>query len=377
MIQRTVLRQIDRYLHKKRAIILFGARRTGKTTILDALASRFDNHHYINCDLIDGQEAFEFRNRQDIVRNFDRYRYLLIDEAQRIFDIGIKLKSIIDTLPELQIVATGSSSFELSNATIEPLTGRKFEFIVAPLTTWELYDFDGIDAVKSGLQQRLIYGNYPEVYLEKVMPDEIVREIAGSYLFKDVLAYQEIRKPDVLKKLLQALALQVSSEVNNVELGQLLGIDPKTVVHYLDLLEQCFIIYRLGSFSRNLRNELKKGQKIYFWDNGIRNALINNFNPPGLRTDIGALWENYFISERRKLMLNDRIGFEHYFWRTTAQQEVDLIEIVDGRIGAFKLKWNSSKSGKFPRSFRNAYPDAAIHDVNPGNYLDHLLNDTE
>ncbi len=375
MIIRTYNDVITRYLHKRRGIILFGARRTGKTTILNALAKEFEHNLYINCDLIDGQELFGFRNQQDIERSFGQYGYLLIDEAQRVHDIGIKLKAIIDTLPDLQIIATGSSAFELSNSTIEPLTGRKFEFIVTPLSTQEIYNHDGISAVKGGLHQRIIYGNYPEVYLDKTMPEEIIQEIAGSYLFKDILAYQEIRKPDVLKKLLQALALQVGNEVNNSELGQLVGIDPKTVDRYLNLLEKCFIIYRLGSYSNNLRIELKKSQKVFFWDNGIRNALINNFNPSNLRTDVGALWENYFITERRKMMLNSRKPFEHFFWRTKTQKEVDLIEVTGSGMNAFEVKWNPDSKATIPLTFKNTYPDAGLEVVTPSNYLDFLLDD--
>jgi predicted AAA+ superfamily ATPase len=373
MIKRTILELLPNYLYKQRAIIIYGARRTGKTTILNSLAENLDKVRYINCDLIDGQEAFNFRSQSEISLYFGQYSHLLIDEAQRVSDIGIKLKAIIDHLPQLQIIATGSSSLDLSNLTEEPLTGRKFEFLVTPLSSSEIYTYGGTDDVKGGLQQRLIYGNYPEVYLEKSMPEEIIKEIAGSYLFKDILIYQNIKRPDLLKKLLINLALQTGSEVSYQELGSAVGLDRKTVEKYIGLLEQCFIVYRLGSFSKNLRNELKKAVKIYFWDNGIRNALINNFNPLDKRGDTGPLWENYFITERRKLKLNSRASFEHYFWRTTAQQEIDLIETEKGGIQAFELKWNSAKSSRIPRTFIKGYEKADTQIVTPDNYLKYLV----
>ncbi|MBW6514596.1 MAG: ATP-binding protein [Candidatus Syntrophosphaera sp.] len=373
MIARTILELIPQYMHKGRAIIIYGARRTGKTTILNSLAAGLKDLRYINCDLIDGQEAFNFKNSDAIRLEFGRYSHLLIDEAQRVGDIGIKLKALIDTLPELQIIATGSSSLDLSNFTSEPLTGRKFEFLVTPLSTQEIYLQEGIDAVKGGLAQRLVFGNYPEVYLEKTMPVEIIKEIAGSYLFKDLLVYQDIKRPDLLKQLLIALALQTGSEVSYTELGNTVGMDKKTVDRYIGLLEQCFVIYRLGSYSRNLRNELKRAVKIYFWDNGIRNALINRFEALDKRSDLGALWENYVITERRKLMLNRRANFDHYFWRTTAQQEIDLIETEDERIRAFELKWNPGKKPKIPSSFSQAYPSSENMVINPENYLESLL----
>lgn len=373
MIPRTVLTLVNKYLHKNRAIIIYGARRTGKTTILNAIAKNLENYLYVNCDLIDGQNLFDFKNQEQIRLSFARYNYLLIDEAQRVLDIGIKLKSIIDTLPNLQLIVTGSSALELSNQTNEPLTGRKFEFLVPPLSTKEIYLNDGITSVKGGLEQRLIFGNYPEVYLEKALNIEIIKEITGSYLFKDLLIYQDIKRPDLMKKLLVALALQLGSEVSLTELASLVGMDRKTVDKYINLLEQSFVIYRLNSFSRNLRNELKKATKVYFWDNGIRNALINNFTAINTRNDIGALWENYFITERRKHLLYQRTSYEQYFWRTSTQQEIDLIEIENGNMRAFEIKWSPQKKVKFPTTFCKEYQDVETNVVNKENYLDFML----
>ncbi len=377
MIRRTVLKLINNYLQKNRAIIIYGARRTGKTTILNALAEKIDNYLYVNCDLIDGQNLFDFKNQDQIKLSFSRYDYLLIDEAQRVEDIGIKLKSIIDTLPNLQLIITGSSALDLSNKTNEPLTGRKFEFQIPPLSSEEIYDHDGILPVKGGLEQRLIFGNYPEVYLEKSLTIDYIKEIAGSYLFKDLLVFQDIKRPDMIKKILVALALQIGSEVSLNELAGTLGMDRKTVDKYICLIEQSFIIYRLNSFSRNVRNELKKSTKIYFWDNGIRNALLNNFNPLAVRNDIGALWENYFITERRKYLLNNRVLFDQYFWRNTKQQEIDLVENINSQMRAYEIKWSPQRKVKFPSSFCIGYPDIETKVVNKENYLEFLLTEYE
>jgi len=373
MIIRTIAAKIKEFLHMNRAIIIYGARRTGKTTLLNSLAEDFTNLLQINCDLVDAQEMFNFRSAEDIRIRFSNHAYLLIDEAQRIPDIGLKLKSIIDTLPKLQIIATSSSSLELSNLTIEPLTGRKFEFILSPLSTAEIYKNDGALPLLGNVGSRLIYDNHPEVYLANRHTEILLKEIAGSYLFRDMLIYQDIKRPDLLSKLLTALALQLGQQVSYSELGIIVGLDSRTIERYIYLLEQSFIIFRLGAYSRNLRNELKRSQKIYFWDNGIRNAVINSFNPLPQRADIGALWENYYISERRKYLLNAMISFEHYFWRTTQKQEIDLIEISSNRMLAVELKWNPAKDPLIPLTFRRAYPEAELKVINRENYLAELL----
>lgn len=374
MIYRSILSDVKRFLHKGKAIIIYGARRTGKTTILKHLAESFkEDVLYINCDLIDGQESFNFRSIDEIKQKFGSYSYLLIDEAQRVKDIGIKLKAIVDNLTALQVIISGSSSLDLSNSIIEPLTGRKFEFVLTPFSQKELNDYEGKYLLESGLRQRLIYGSYPEVYLEKIIPEEIIKEIAGSYLFRDMLIYQDIKRPELLKRLLILLALQLGSEVSFNELSNSVGIDRKTVERYLFLMEQSFIIFRLGSFRRNLRNELKRANKYYFWDTGIRNSLINNFNDLDLRNDVGALWENFIISERRKMLMNKRAMFEQYFWRTTSQQEIDLVELEKGEIRAFEIKWNPKKKLKLPKPFQNGYKNAECFLINSRNYLDYLI----
>jgi len=377
MISRQIEQMIPKFMHKKRAIIIYGARRTGKTTLMQVLSKDLSKLLTINGDFAKSHDLLNINSEEDVRIRFGKYDYLLVDEAQRIADIGLKLKSIIDTLPNLQVIATGSSSLDLSNSTVEPLTGRKFEFILSPLSTAELYDHAGITAVMSALPNRLIYGNYPEVFLAQENAEDILMETAGSYLFRDVLNYQEVKRPDLMKKLLKAIALQVGSQVSYAELGSLVGLDAKTIERYIYLMEQSFILFRVGSYSRNVRNELKRSNKIYFWDNGIRNAMINDFKPLEDRLDIGSLWENYFISERRKYMLYKRHGFEHYFWRTTQKQEIDLIEVTGQELHAFELKWNPNKTPNIPLTFTNNYPEARTNVVNRDNYLPFLVNFSE
>jgi uncharacterized protein len=374
MISRQIEQLISKFMHKKRAIIIYGARRTGKTTLVQALSKDLNKLLTVNGDFSMSHDLLNVHSEEDVRIRFGKYDYLLVDEAQRIADIGLKLKSIIDTLPNLQVIATGSSSLDLSNSTVEPLTGRKFEFILSPFSTAELYDHAGISAVMSGLPNRLIYGNYPEVYLAQQDAEDILMETAGSYLFRDVLSYQEVKRPDLMKKLLKAIALQVSKQVSYAELASIVGLDAKTIERYIYLMEQSFILFRAGSYSRNVRNELKCSNKIYFWDNGIRNAVINDFKPLEDRLDTGSLWENYFISERRKYMLSKRHGFEHYFWRTTQKQEIDLIEVTGQNLHAFELKWNPKKTPPIPLTFTRNYPEAKTDVVNRDNYLSFLID---
>jgi predicted AAA+ superfamily ATPase len=300
-------------------------------------------------------------------------RLVLIDEAQRVKNIGITLKLIIDNLPDVQLLVSGSSSLDLHNKVNEPLTGRKFEYQLYPFSTEELIGSSSYLEEKSMLEHRMIYGMYPDVVNHADSAKKILLEITNSYLFKDVLSYGDIRRPDVLNKLLTAIALQLGSEVTYSELSNIAGIDRETVVRYLDLLEKVFIIFRLYSFSRNLRNELKKSQKIYFYDNGVRNALVNNFNPLTLRGDTGALWENFTVSERKKFNeYHDNYVFS-YFWRTQQQQEIDYIEEKNGTLFAFELKWNERRHKTVPSTFARAYPQHEYKVINRTNYTDFLL----
>lgn len=373
MIARTIKEALKERMFAGRVLVLYGARQVGKTTLVKELLSEFDGPSvYLNCDEPDVRSALESRTSTEMKHFLGSVRLAVIDEAQRVRDIGLTLKLLVETMPETQVIATGSSSFELANQTSEPLTGRKFEFHLHPLSVGELEAATSKVEVRRLLDTRLVYGMYPGVATAgQQQAAEILRELAQSYLYKDVLAWQDIRKPEVLDKLLKALALQVGSEVSLTELGRLLGIDKATVETYLAVLEQAFIVFRLMPFSRNLGSELKRLRKVYFWDLGIRNALLNNLNPIELRTDAGALWENYVIVERIKALQNARRAFNAYFWRTHQQQEVDWVEEKDGRLMAAEIKRQSKKS-RLPPTFTQAYPDAETRFVTPDSLSEFL-----
>ncbi len=295
-------------------------------------------------------------------------KLVVIDEAQQIPDIGKKLKLIHDTFPEIQLIATGSSSFDLQNKTAEPLTGRKITFQLFPLSFKEIAENSGLMEAKRLLETRLIYGFYPDVVKNPGREKEILVEIAQSYLYKDILQLDFVRKPAHVEKLLRALAFQVGSEVNFHELAQTIGnIDTATVEKYLDLLEKAFVIFKLPALNRNLRNEIKKGKKYYFYDTGIRNVLISNFSIPEMRQDKGALWENFLISERMKVNQYDSRYVNSYFWRTHDRAEIDYIEDEDGVLNAFEMKWKEQKI-KFPASFLEAYPDHKTNLISKTNF---------
>ncbi|WP_443946365.1 ATP-binding protein [Pedobacter sp. AW1-32] len=298
---------------------------------------------------------------------------LIIDEAQRIQNIGLLIKIIVDQIPEIKVIATGSSSFELANQINEPLTGRKWEYNLLPFSFQEMVNTHGFLTETRLVNQRLIYGYYPEV-VNNLGHEEIrLKQLANSYLYKDILAWDKIQKPDKMEKLVQALAFQVGSEVSYHELGQITGLDNQTTEKYIDLLEKAFIIFRLNSLSRNLRNELKKSRKIYFYDNGIRNAVINQFSPATLRQDIGQLWENFVISERQKMLAYEQINCNKYFWRTHAQQEIDYIEEKNGIMTAYEIKWNAKTKVKFPKSFLEAYENVQTKVISPETFTEFLL----
>ncbi len=297
----------------------------------------------------------------------------MIDEAQRVKNIGLTMKLMVDNIKGIQLVATGSSAFDLANEINEPLTGRKWEYYLLPFSTQELIANSGTIEERRLLGHRLVFGMYPDVVNNPGQEREILHNLTGSYLYKDIFSFQDIRKPELIERLLEALALQVASEVSYNELGQLLQVDPSTVQRYIDLLEKAFVIFRLRSFSRNVRNELKKSRKIYFYDNGIRNALISSFNPPETRGDIGALWENFMVSERTKLLYNKQHYAGQFFWRTKQQQEIDYIEEAEGTLAAYEFKWNPKKKSRFSKTFLNAYPNHTTGIITPDNYIDFLI----
>ena len=349
-----------------------GARQTGKTTLLHLLFDDEKDVMWLNCDDMEVQMLFENVSVEKIQALFGNYRTLVIDEAQRIRDIGVKLKLITDSLKQFQLVATGSSSFELANFINEPLTGRKWEYHIYPFSFQEMTGRNNVFEEKKMLGHRLVYGSYPEIALNPGNEKDILKQLADSYLFKDILMWERIKKPEKLLKLLQALSFQVGSQVSYNEIGRLCGLDNETVEKYIELLEQTFIIFRLNSFSRNLRSELKSTRKIYFFDNGIRNALISSFAPLELRQDIGQLWENYMVSERKKYLSNNNIWTNTYFWRTHSQQEVDYIEETDGRLHAYEFKWNPESKGRITKAFTTIYPAAETKIIHRDNYDEFL-----
>ena len=299
---------------------------------------------------------------------------VIIDEVQRIKNIGITLKLIIDNFADIQVIATGSSSFELSNEIVEPLTGRKYEYYLYPFSISEIRSiYSGLE-IDRLIEKRIILGMYPEILLDERSAERNLKEITRSYLYKDVLKYQNIKNPEILEKLLQALSLQVGNEVSYNELSSTVGIDKKTVQSYISILEKAFIIFRLNPFSRNLRNELRKLRKIYFFDTGIRNALINNLNLLSLRNDTGGLWENFLISERIKNNSNHFIDKNIYFWRIHNTEEIDYIEEEAGKINAYEFKLKNKKSLKLrmPKKFTSEYKDSSYKIIDRKNYLEFI-----
>lgn len=368
MINRISTDLIKSKLFTGKAIIILGARQTGKTTLLNQLFKDTPDTVWLSGDDPDVQNVFEKITSSRLKTLFAGKKLIIIDEAQRIADIGIKLKLITDQMKEVQLIATGSSAFELANRINEPLTGRKWEFQLFPLSFQEMVNNHGLLEEKRLLPHRLVYGYYPEVVTTPGDEKNVLKQLSDSYLYKDILMWERIQKPEKLIRLLQALSFQVGSQVSYHELGQLTNLDNKTVEKYINLLEQVFVIFRLGSFSRNLRSELKSSRKIYFYDNGIRNALIANFNPPELRQDTGALWENFLMSERMKYLQYNNIWANRYFWRTHAQQETDYIEEQDGKLYCFEFKWNPKAKFKFPKTFTDAYPEAIKEIIHPENF---------
>ena len=373
----SIIRELDHViidrLFKKKAIVIVGPRQVGKTTLLHLISEKVDKKLiFLNCDEPDVRKKLELPTSSELKALIGNAELILIDEAQRVKDIGITLKLLIDNLPDKQVIVTGSSALELSNSINEPLTGRKYEYKMFPFSFAELIDANGLLNENRLLEHRMIYGMYPDVVNNQGEEREILTNIVSSYLYKDIFDFQDIRRPELIEKLLQALALQVGSEVSINELSQLVGIDNSTILRYIDLLEKSYIIFHLRSFSRNVRNELKKSRKIYFYDNGVRNALISNLNPLGLRTDVGALWENFLISERMKRNVYSMNYANCYFWRTTQQQEVDFIEDKDGTLNCYEFKWNSKKKAKLTSTFSTNYPESTFKLINQDNYLDFI-----
>ena len=353
MFERTIQSRIIEKMYRGKAIILVGARQVGKTTLIKEVL-KGQKYLFLDADDPSTRNLLQQPTTEQIRTIIGYHKCIFLDEAQLIPSIGLTLKIITDQFKDVQVFVSGSSSFELGNVLNEPLTGRKWEYELFPIS-WEEYEHKiGVIKSEQHIENRLLYGMYPEVINNQGDERETLKNLVNSYLYRDLLSFSEIRKPEVLEKLLQALALQVGSEVNYNELSNLLGINKITVQKYIDVLVQGYIIFKLNSFSRNVRNEIKQNRKIYFYDNGIRNMLLGNFNPLDLRADKGALWENFLMAERRKQHVYKDTFAKMYFWRTKQQQEIDLVEEVNGEINAYEFKWKP-KNTKFPQRFIDAY----------------------
>lgn len=372
MIQRIQELNIKKQFYKGKAIILIGPRQTGKTFLLKKILSEL-NEEYL---LLDGDDTAVERllnrpNTQQLKQIIGTNKIVFIDEAQRINDIGITAKIIVDQFKEVQLILSGSSSFDLTQKVQEPLTGRKYTNFLYPISWKEWQENVGFVNAEQDLENRLVYGFYPDVLMQKTDSVRILRELTDSYLYKDILIYGNIKKPAFIQKLLQALAYQIGNEVSYRELSEMVELDQKTIASYIDILEKAYVIFRISSYSKNLRNEIKSKRKIYFFDNGIRNAIIGQLQPLALRQDTGALWENFLISERIKYLHYNSIYANQYFWRTVQQQEIDYIEEVNGNLFAFEFKWNVKKKIKFPKTFSENYP-AKLMGVNRDNFREFI-----
>jgi len=374
MIERILHKQIKGDLFQGKAIILTGPRQVGKTTLLKVLMEEAKMPAlFLNCDEPDIRPLLENASSTALKALIGNNKLVLIDEAQRVKNIGLTLKLITDNFKEVQLIATGSSALELANEINEPLTGRKQEYHLYPLSTEEMVTHSSSLHESRLLEQRMIFGFYPDVINTPDKARPSLLELVNNYLYKDILSLQEIRKPVMLEKLLVALALQIGGEISYNEVAQTIGSDPKTVERYIDLLEKCFVVFQLNAFSRNLRNEIKKGKKVYFYDTGIRNALIKNFSPIALRQDTGALWENFLVSERKKATHYSQHYINSYFWRTHQQQEIDLIEETGGKLYGWEFKWSEKTKVKIPRSFSDTYAESSVKVIHRKNYMEFLL----
>jgi len=373
MFKRLQIAEAKDYLFKRKALIIFGARQVGKTTFAEQLLENVTEEIlYLNGDNFDTRENLSKPNVSLLTNIIGDNKIVFLDEAQRIPNIGILIKIIIDQIKGVQVIASGSSAFDLANQLNEPLTGRKYEIQLHPFSYQELVDKLGFLEEQRNLEQRLIYGSYPEIITDSKNAKKHLNLISNSYLYKDLFELEQLKKTTTLQKLVKALALQVGSEFNANELSQLVGASNKTVEKYLMLLENAFVIFTLASFSKNVRNELRKSRKVYFYDNGIINAVTGNFNPLQNRNNVGALWENYLLSERRKWLAINEKQVECYFWRTTQQQEIDYVEVDTDFINAFEFKWNATSKARFPKTFTKAYTNITTAVITPENYNDFL-----
>jgi len=360
---------IEQNLKKGKILIVYGARRVGKTTLMKQILEAHPDGKYVNCDLLQYKSALETTNSELLKDFIGKADVLILDEAQQINEIGRVLKIIADNFQAIRVIATGSSSFELINRISEPLTGRSRYYELMPFSVTELLQKYNKIELNARLENILRFGLYPEIVdLSESEAIEELQNISSNYLYKDILRIESIKRPDLIHNLLKALALQLGSESSYNELAGMLGENVHTIKRYIEILEQCFVVFRLPSFSRNLRKELGKRNKIYFYDLGIRNSLIMNFNSLDKRNDVGALWENFCIVERLKYNIDQRRFVNIYFWRTYDQKEIDYIEETGGKLHAFEFKWSSAKRSKFPAEFSRIYPESTNLTIDRDNF---------
>jgi len=373
MVERQLEKEIRKYLFKQKTIIIYGARKVGKTTMVEHLIHELPGKKLLlNGDDSDIREAFTRVNAGKLKPLIGDHRVWVIDEAQRLADAGLVLKIIHDNFKNIQLIVTGSSAFDLAGRISEPMTGRKLDFYLHPFSFAEMSSYHGLLAEQRLIEHRMIYGYYPDTALHPGDEVRYLKSLTSSFLYKDLLMLENIKKPVLLEKILRALALQIGNEVSMAELAQLLGSDKGTVEKYIDLLEKSYIIFRLEGLNRNVRNEIKKGRKFYFYDNGIRNAILGNYLPLSSRSDTGALWENFLISERFKLLGNCDLEIKFFFWRTTQQQEIDFLEERNGKLFAYEFKWKSGKKSRPSKTFMQAYPGSEFQVISPENAVEFM-----
>lgn len=374
MLKRSLQNRIESWLHKGKILVVYGARQVGKTTLVKEILQQHDTGGvYLNCDRMEVRNLLEKGSVARLRHAIGAPRIAVIDEAQRIIDIGLKLKLIHDEWPELQIIATGSSSFDLANRIREPMTGRTVTFLLHPFSLEELQQRHPLTELDEMIPFFMRYGCYPDI-TDRTENEarELLSNLSEAYLYKDIFEHERIRKPDLIVRLLQLLALQTGHEVSRNELALNLQVTRETVDRYIELLEKTFVIFRLRAFSRNLRKEISKKEKIYFYDTGIRNSLISRFNPLEFREDIGGLWENYMIVERMKMLENRGKRCNRYFWRTHDRKEVDYIEEYDDHLDAYEFKWRRNRV-RTPELFLSTYPGSRFQVVNRDNYREFVL----
>jgi len=366
--KRVISSEITKWLFKGKALIITGARQVGKTTLLSSISGKFGHTLWLNADENITRTRLTNPSIQDLKGIVGDYKIVVIDEIQRIANAGLLLKLLVDNFKDVQILATGSSALEISDSIFEPMTGRHFLFNLYPFTLAELYPTKSPFELEQELPFHLVFGCYPELSLKKNMAEMLLSNLTQQYLYKDVLVWKDIRKPELLDKLLKLLAYQMGSEVSIHELSNQLNVKSDTVENYIDLLEKSFVVYRLKSYTTNQRKEVSKMSKILFWDNGVRNAIIGNFNDLSIRTDQGALFENFIISERVKMNAWLSPSTKSFFWRNYNKNEVDYVELNKKELSGYEIKWNTQKKFKVSKAFTNLYPNASTSVITPHSF---------